>query len=211
MLFTKRISSLPHFLAGLLLISACGNCASINFDNLANGAIVTTQYASLATFSSTPAEQIAVYNFSASFGGSPPNFICTESVQGAQDCAGAVFLDFTNPVNGLSFSALGVDNVGLAAKVNVYENNVFNSTVSVLGTGTPLTPHFVDLSAFTNVTRIEIVNVIDSNGIGYDDFVFNPAASPTPEPSAFPLISVALVALGYRARQAVSRQKKWLA
>lgn len=195
--------SFSRVTAAFLFLASLSYANVINFDNLSNGTVVTGQYAPIATFSSVFGEAIVTYNYSSAYGGSAPNFICTAGSFNAltQDCSHSVFVDFTNPVDGLTFHALGVDNTGMVAQVNVFENYVFGTSVGVFGLGTPFTPLAVDLSAYTNVTRIEIVNVTDFSGIGYDDFSFSVAASPTPEPSSLALLFGGIGALLLRARR----------
>ena len=86
-----------------------------------------------------------------------------------------LFVDFTDPVNDLTFLVVGDNIVGTVAKVDVFENEAFSATVDIIGDGDGLTPIPVDLGAFNDVTSIEISNVADA--IGYDDFTFLIAAA----------------------------------
>jgi hypothetical protein len=201
MFFSRTITAFPGLFTGFLFVGSLGYGATINFDSLANEDVVTSQYGSLATFSSASGEEIVAYDYSSVYGGSVPNFICTASLKSGEDCAQSVFVDFTNPVDALYFNALGVDDTGTVAQVNVFESDVFDTTVDVTGVASPFTPLSVDLSAFTDVTRIEIVDVTDVGGVGYDDFRFNAATSQTPEPSAFALAFAGIAGLVLRARQ----------
>ncbi len=179
-------------------VAGTGFATVINFDNLAAGVAVTNQYSASATFSSVTGEVNATT--AQDLGSSLPNFICTAPVGGSIDCTHDVFVDFTNPVNNLTFLAVGVNNVGVVAEVNVFENGSFFNTVNIIGAGTPFTPLTVNLSAFSNVTRIEIVNDIDAAGIGYDDFSFG-AATGVPEPSTFGLLAAGLGAAAFLFRK----------
>ena len=73
------------------------------------------------------------------------------------------------------FFAVGDDDVGTVAMVDVFENDAFSATVKIIGDGNGFTPIEVDLSAFNDVTRIEIHDVTDTAGLGYDDFTFTTA------------------------------------
>ena len=58
------------------------------------------------------------------------------------------------------------------------------------------TIHTVDLSLFSNVTRIEIENIIDSGGLAWDRFEFNVI----PAPATLPLMGLVALARGRRRR-----------
>lgn len=195
------MTSMRTLLAGTafaLAVAAGGQAAAvtINFDNLGNGVQVTNQYAE-ATFSSNPGFQILTT--AQNLGSSLPNFICTGS-SGSIDCQHDVFVAFTNPVSGLHFLATGANNLGVIAQVNVFTGGVFNSTVNITGTGNPFTPIGIDLSAFSNVTSIAIVNDIDAAGLGFDDFIFSVGGG-VPEPSAWALMLLGFGGIGLAARR----------
>lgn len=160
---------------------------TIDFDDLAPDTVVTNQYAT-ATFSSSAGN--VNYAEDQSLGSSLPNFICTGPIGGGINCIEDTYVDFTNPVNNLNFLAIGVNDIGKVAEVNVFVNNVYNSTIDVIGNGTPSTPDFVSI-ALSNVTRIEIVNITDSAGIGWDDFNFDPV----PEPASMAVLGFGTAAL----------------
>ncbi|MGH7327114.1 MAG: hypothetical protein ACREJX_02065, partial [Polyangiaceae bacterium] len=138
----------------------------LNFDELAAEADVTSQYAAHVTFSS-PSEPIHVEGSSVDFGSSPPNFLCSSS------CVDDYDLDFAAPVKGVHFSAVGANDTGTIAKVNVYVSGSLAQTVDIIGQGDTAIPVAVDLSSFSNVTRIEVTNITDEGGIGIDDLSFD--------------------------------------
>ncbi len=144
----------------------------IDFDALAVGDVVTNQFPE-ATFSSIVGQENVVradFNFGPlSF----PNYICTKNVGGPLNCKKPTIVDFTLPVNDLTFLAMGDDFVGVQATVDVFENAVFSATVDITVDGIFNTVDVVDLSGFTNVTRIEIGNITDGSGLAWDRFTFN--------------------------------------
>jgi hypothetical protein len=102
-------------------------------------------------------------------------------------------------VSGLTFLAIGVDDNGTVALVDVYVNNAFSTTVNVTGNASPQSPDLVDLTAFSNVTSIEIHTLTDSFGIGWDDFTFTVNAAP--EPGSLALMALGLAAFGLGRRR----------
>jgi hypothetical protein len=148
----------------------------IGFDDLPSDYGVTTDY-STATFSSDPG--YAAWTTTQFGASSPSNALATGPAAGGVDGLENLYVDFPRPVDALSFEAIGVDLVGPVATVNVFENGVQTGTVSIDGAGTPLVPLRVDLTAFHDVTRIEVVSVTDTNGLAFDDFVFGIDATAT--------------------------------
>lgn len=177
-----------------ILVAACSVSVShavvVGFDDLPNGSSVTTQYPDV-TFSTLSGQ----FNMAYGFGGatSASNILCTADVGGSVNCANPTYLDFTNPVNSLTFWAIEPNNSGPVAQFNIF--TVGNAPVSVTlnglgGAGNVL----IDLSALSNVTRLEIVpapgfSELDQGGggIGWDDFSF----TPVPAPSGLALVGIA--------------------
>ena len=178
------------FAMPIALPAGSASATVIGFDDLPNGTVVTTQYPS-ATFSSIPGEDLVIDN-SYDFGApSYPNYICTAGVQSSIDCTNPVYVDFTSPVNNLTFQALGDNSPGVQAQVDVFQGGVYSATVPISVNGDFNTPLLVDLSAYGNVTRIAIHDVTDPAGLAWDTFSFNPV----PEPSTFALLVAAAVGL----------------
>lgn len=108
-----------------------------------------------------------------------------------------LYVDFAVPVWDLSFFSGADDNAGVQATINVHEGGVFAGVVPLIGDGDP-TPDLHDLSGFTNVTRIEIVDVTDPGGIVYDDFSYTYARGDVPLPAGGWLLLSALAVMGLR-------------
>jgi hypothetical protein len=150
----------------------CGPATNvtIHFDNLPNGTVVTSHYPQ-AAFSSMAGQEVTTFGTSIAYGQSPPNFICTRLVGGSFNCAEPIFIDFSSPVQQLKFHALGTDTNGISFEVQVF-HGAGAATIPVAGNTVTSTPVVVDLSAYADVSRIEIVNVVDPGGVAFDDFTF---------------------------------------
>jgi protein with PEP-CTERM/exosortase system signal len=77
------------------------------------------------------------------------------------------------PVSGLSFYAVGSDDVGNTALVDVFAFD-FIVTLPISTNGIFNIPNFVDLSAFSGVHSIRLYNITDGGGLGWDNFTFTP-------------------------------------
>jgi hypothetical protein len=169
--------------------AAVGQTVEINFDDLPGNTVVTNQYPE-ATFSSTAGNDNMALAFATAH--TPPNILCTPG------CIEDTYVDFTNPVNDLSFWAIEANAVGITAQFNIFENGVFSGTADLVSSGGVGNNEFVDLSSFSNVTRLEIVNILNDasneNGIGWDTFRF----TVVPAPSALAAIALAIIFLPRR-------------
>ncbi len=180
------------------LVSAPGFATTINFDNLADGAVVTNQYAGV-TFSSSPGSQILTT--AQNLGSTLPNFICS-GVGSAINCVDTVFVDFASGTNGLSFVAVGDNNTGVNGAVSVFAGMTLLGSVNIIGDGNAFTPYLVNLSAFSGITRIAITTN-DIAGLGYDDFTYNSAVGGVPEPAAWAMMLAGFGIIGSAMRRRV--------
>ncbi|MGK7881085.1 MAG: PEP-CTERM sorting domain-containing protein [Crocosphaera sp.] len=165
---------------------------TINFDSLADNTVVTNQFPE-ATFSSNSGFEARTAELASFFNVSLPNVLGVTDTSGNTNGTQDLFVDFTNPVNNLTFNIFA-DNSVAPGVVDVFTNGVFDSSVNLVADGNPITTDLIDLSSFANVTRIELVSITDVGGLVYDDFSFDVAdvAESVPEPGTV----VALAMLG---------------
>ncbi|MEQ9372439.1 MAG: Ig-like domain-containing protein [Coleofasciculus chthonoplastes F3-SA18-01] len=83
-----------------------------------------------------------------------------------------LYLDFEQPVNNLSFRVIGDNTNGTAALITVETADGSIETVNLVTDGNFFNPDLIDLSSFSNITRISINTITDGGGIGYDDFQY---------------------------------------
>jgi len=147
--------------------------ARINFDELpvVNNLIVADQYLSqygVRFYSGNTQYPTHTYqNCGFCLTTSPPNFINTKP-----DDAGIVAVEFTQPVNNLTFYMIGVDAFfNQFAVIDVYRSGNLYATYPVYGNGN-WTVGFT-LGSLTDISKVVIRNINDPLGIGFDDFTFN--------------------------------------
>jgi hypothetical protein len=182
-----------------LTLPAAAQAVVIDFDDLGNGVVVTNQYAGV-TFSSDPGFE--VLTTAQSLGSSTPNFICSGQ-GGSINCVSPIYVDFATGVSGLSFLQVGDNTPGDVGDVRVFSGATLLGTVDIMSDAAPFTPGLIDLGAFSNITRIEIVNITDAAGLGFDDFTFTVGAGAIPEPATWAMMigGFALVGASMRRRR----------
>jgi PEP-CTERM motif len=181
-------------IALLFAVQANAATVTIDFEGLAPGSVVGT--ISGATFSGTG--DIIVFDFLGQFAQSGVNTIADASSFSAD-----LYVDFASAVSGLSFYSSGDNDVGVQAQIRVFVNGLVSSIVNLVGDGDVLTTDLQDLSAFNDVTRIEIFNVTDAFGLVYDDFTFTTGSAPPPVPlpASVLLLGAGLAGLGVFGRR----------
>jgi len=140
-----------------------------------------TQYQD-AVFSSDPGYDVVTYG--RNYGNPQPGI--TRAFRGMADHFAPLIVDFPNKANDLSFTILGVDNSGVIATVEIYQNGRWSQNVPLFSPGSSANLNYA--LTFHDITRI-IVRVNDSFGLAFDNFRFtvpDPSPSPTPTPAASP-------------------------
>ena len=138
---------------------------SIDFDNLPNATAVTNQYPQL-TLSSATGLNNSTLNLAATFKTSVPNILCTPG------CDEPTYIDFTRPARDVKFKAVGVNDTNQVFAVRVHRQGLPVTRLEYTGQGLPYEPLLVDLSALGDITRVELVEITDTAGVGWDDFSF---------------------------------------
>jgi len=171
---------------------ATARAAIIDFDGLAEGEIVTNQFPELTfTGNSFP---VTVQDAGDYFSGhSRPNTVF--SGPDALDPSGGFTIDFTSPVNDLSFVVLGDNDPGTPATIEIFHREG-STTAGLTLDGNVFNADLVDLAAFSDVTSIIISDNSDPFGLGFDDFTF----TPIPEPTTALLLACGLVGLASRGK-----------
>lgn len=167
----------------------------IDFDSLGSNVDVTNLFPE-ATFTSTGDRFVATGGTSLVH--TAPNPISVRLGTGF-DLFADLFVDFTDPVDNLTFYATAVNDGGVPAMIDVFENDVLSATLDLATDADMFTPDLQDLTAFSSVTRIRVHSITDFFGIAYDTFEFDIAQAP--EPGTLGVLGAGLAALAIARRR----------
>jgi hypothetical protein len=143
---------------------------SIGFDD--DSGVVDNRYADDVLFSSDAGYE--VYAYSPGISNLDEPMICTG--RSGVSCQESLFLDFAAPARSVRFLATVVndaDERAATVRVHTEDGEEDEITFTRLEASTAAFEHVeVDLSAFENVIRVEVVDIEDGYGVGYDNFRF---------------------------------------
>lgn len=143
----------------------------LSFDELPSGTDITSQYAAWLTLSTDPGCKISTSS-SAGVAASQPNYLWTYYSCTKGDSA-SFFIDFAKPAQKVSFTLVGVNGASKVATARIVQKDGTKTMKDIVGKGSYATPVVVDVSSFTDVIRLEIVDINDAYGLGLDDLEFD--------------------------------------
>ena len=176
------------------IIPISAHALLIGFEDLSWGDAVTNQYPEV-TFSSVPG--IDNHATFARYTGFGETALCSGPYAIVGGCVNDTVLTFTSYVENLTFWAIGVNDLGLAAQIDIYEKGILSSTVPIMGLGDSSTPQFVDLTEYTSVSSIRLHSIRDYAGIGWDNFEFDMQNASVPLPGSLILMLLAIFTLRF--------------
>lgn len=159
--------------AAALTATVAARADLIGFETLSTGTHVTNQFPGV-TFSSDAGHRVQV---DSSFNFGTGLYACTATSAGVLNCDRSIFVQFSSPVTGVRFFAMGDDAAGTQAIARGFNGATLLGSVNVSVDGVFLSTHLVDLTALGAITRLEIVNVTDPGGLAFDEFQYVPSPS----------------------------------
>ena len=112
------------------------------------------------------------------------------------DGSGITTVDFTVPVSNLTFGSAGDNGTGVLSSADVFVNGAFSATVAITYDGVFTSYDPVDLTSFSNVTKL-VLSSTDLAGVSWDNFSFV-----VPEPASLALLGLGLVGFAAVRRRA---------
>lgn len=171
-------------IAAPTLTAAAGNLqtVTIDFDDLQGGippVITNGDFSPFANFSTNNDSVLLVFAGAGVVGGSSPNTLTAGESPSASTFDSDIFIDFTFTAQNVTLDILSDNDSGTVATVNVLHAGG-TTAVDVIGNANFADPIAMDLTAFVDVTRIELVNITDEFGLAIDNLVFDTVPSPGP-------------------------------
>lgn len=194
-------TTIRSMLASAAAVVACSAAATpvmpvtIDFDDQPGGSpAVPTDglFNPHARFSTASGATLLIFDGAGAFGGSVPNSMSAAVNTRTGPFDADIYVDFTVPVQGLSFKVLADNDRGPIAKLRFFHGGGLSGMLDVIGNANITTPIAIDLSAYADVTRVELYEITDAFGLGVDDFAFS---VPVPELPAPLLLGGGLLAL----------------
>jgi large repetitive protein len=181
---TASVSSQMVDEAGLDAQDVAGNSGgtpvTIDFDGLSNGQVIDTQHSGVTFSSEAGYEWQTTQTVGSS---SAPNSalvgLTGGSVVDGDGRSGTI--EFDSPVNNVSINVVADNSNNVVATIDVYENGVLAGSVNAVGDNNGATPIPIDLSGFSNVTKIVFNDVADGDYVGIDDLSYTAAGGGTPD------------------------------
>jgi len=164
---------------------SCATCpadcepVTIDFDTLDAGDVVSDDYDEVL-FVPSAGSEVQVAGNAATFGSSAPHFACTAPAGGDIDCIRDFAVEFTDPVASLSLLAVGIETTGTAFSIRVRTLDGGSDVMDIMGAGSSFDPVLVELTSHGAVTSIEVFDIVDSYGVGFDDFTFQAPRATAP-------------------------------
>jgi hypothetical protein len=187
-MMSSAIRSMLAAAAALLVCSATAvpmNSVTIDFDDQPGGlpAVPTDGlFNPHASFSTTAGATLLIFDGAAVFGGSAPNSMSAAVDTNAGPFNSDIYVDFTVPVQGLSFKVLADNEADPIAKLRFFHGGALSDTLDVIGNADIANPIPIDLSAYAGVTRVELYEINDAFGLAVDDFAFSVPVPEMPTP-----------------------------
>ncbi|MBI5394938.1 MAG: VPLPA-CTERM sorting domain-containing protein [Verrucomicrobia bacterium] len=172
------------------------------FDEFLNGSVYFDQYPEFSITTDTPGATVSVLS-AGSFAVSAPNIV-GGYIPGAPPAGGTIgnlLVEF-HDATPLYFKWLGDETGGDVGDVWVYESGVHTATLDLISDANHFNVKTLDLTAYANVTRIDIKNITDLAGLAFDNFAVNTVAA-VPEPASLTLLAAGCAALGMMRRRRV--------
>ncbi len=164
-------------------LTPAAQAGTINFDDVPGGIPPVTLPANYgsprATFSTEAGAQLLVFSGADVVGTSAPNNLTAGFDPANFPCNADLYVDFSPPARGLRFRIAADNSLGVIAGVRVFHDGGAVALLDVVGNGNIADPILMDLAAYQDVTRVEVVNITDEFGLSYDDFFIAPIPEPT--------------------------------
>ena len=175
------LSSAAVVAASSSLYAGMYQTVTIDFDDLAGGfPPVQTDglFSPHATFSTQEGHVLLVFAGAGVVGGSNPNTLTAAESVDASTFDSDIYIDFANAARNVSIDILSDNDSGVVAGLRVIHGGGI-AELDIVGNGDFSDPIPTDLSAYSDVTRIELFGITDEFGLSIDNLVFETLV-PTP-------------------------------
>lgn len=205
-MYTSGGEHMKTISATLICIAACTAQAgvfqtvTVDFDDQPGGFAPPIEtdglFSSDVTFSTDAGNILMIFSGAGVVGGSPPNTLTAGESTSTSVFDGDIYMDFPVAAQSVSLDILSDNDSGVIASLNVIHSGG-STLMDVVGDGDFTTAIGMDLSAFSDVTRIELFGITDEFGLSIDNLIFN---VPIPAPGSLALFGIGSIAAVRRRR-----------